>query len=273
MISGGTLEEFKTFGIREGSPGKRCIVGAGLKMYLSYRETIEWLEGIKARVAGLGEVGVFVLPTFPALGVAQEMLVGTGVLFGAQDTHWEERGPFTGEVSPLVLRELGCTFIEIGHSERRAMFGETDEWVQRKTNAVLKQGLVPLICTGERTEQRTDLAIDITIQQLRDALGSPSSSETAQEPGAVVIAYEPVWAIGVDKSAPCDHIEPIVAAIRMELSSIWSGDSAVLYGGSVNPSQVEGLLQTGVDGLFISRAALNIDYFFETIFAVANSDN
>ena len=138
---------------------------------------------------------------------------------------------------------------------------------------MLKQGLVPLICIGERTEQRTDLAIDINIQQLRDALGSPSSSETAPEPGAVVIAYEPVWAIGVDKSAPCNHIEPIVVAMREELSSLWSGDSAVLYGGSVNPSQVEGLLQTGVDGLFIGRAALNIDYFFETIFAVANSDN
>ncbi len=273
MTSGGTFEEFKSFGVREECPGKRCIVGAGLKMYLSYRETIEWLEGIRARAAGLGEVGVFVLPTFPALGVAQKTLAGTGVLFGAQDTHWEERGPFTGEVSPLVLREVGCTFIEIGHAERRAMFGETGEWVRRKTNAVLKQGLVPLICIGERTEQRTDLAIDITIQQMREALGSPSSREKAPEPGAVVIAYEPVWAIGVDKSAPGDHIEPIVAAIREELSTLWSGASAVLYGGSVNPSQAEGLLQTGVDGLFIGRAALNIDHFFETIFAVANIDN
>jgi triosephosphate isomerase len=273
MTTGEIFENFKSFGVREEFPGKRCIVGAGFKMYLGYRETIEWLEGIKARAAGLGEVGVFVLPTFPALGVTQKTLVGTGVLFGAQDTHWEERGPFTGEVSPLVLRELGCTFIEIGHAERRAIFGETDELVRRKTNAVLKQGLVPLICVGERTEQRTDLAIDITIQQLREALGGSSSREKSLEPGAVVIAYEPVWAIGVEKSAPVDHIEPIVAAIREELSTIWSGASAVLYGGSVNRSQAEELLQTGVDGLFIGRAALNLDHFFEIVFAVANSDN
>jgi len=273
MTSEGTFEKFNSFGVREDCPEKRCIVGAGLKMYLSYWETIEWLEGIKARVAGLGEVGVFVLPTFPALNVAQKTLVGTDVLFGAQDTHWEERGPFTGEVSPLALREVGCTFIEIGHAERRAMFGETDEWVRRKTSAVLKQGLIPLICIGERTKQRTDLAIDITIQQMREALGCPSSSENAPEPRAVVIAYEPVWAIGEDKSAPVDHIKPVVAAIREELSTVWSGASAVLYGGSVNPSEADELLQTGVDGLFIGRAALNLDHFFEIIFAVANSDN
>jgi triosephosphate isomerase len=273
MTTGDVFEEFKSFGIREDYPGKRCIVGAGLKMYLSYRETIEWLEGVKERVARLGEVGVFVLPTFPALSVAQKTLVDTGVLFGAQDTHWEERGPYTGEVSPLVLRELGCTFIEIGHAERRAMFGETDEWVRRKTNAVLKQGLIPLICIGECTEQPTDLVIDIAIQQLREALGSTSRRENAAEPGAVVLAYEPVWAIGADKSAPIDHIEPVVTAIREELSTLWGGASAVLYGGSVKPSQAEELLQTGVDGLFIGRAALNIDHFFETIFAVANKDN
>jgi triosephosphate isomerase len=273
MTIGEVFEEFNFFGVREEFPGKRCIVGAGLKMYLSYQETIEWLEGIKARVGRLGEVGVFVLPTFPALGVAQQTLAGTGVLFGAQDTHWEERGPFTGEVSPLVLRELGCTFIEIGHSERREMFGETDECVQRKTKAVLKQGLIPLICVGERTKQPTDLAIDITIQQLREALGGASTSEKAPKNRAVVIAYEPVWAIGVDQSAPVDHIEPVVAAIREELFTLWSGTSAILYGGSVNPNQAEGLIQTGVDGLFIGRAALNIDHFFETIFAVANRDN
>jgi triosephosphate isomerase len=242
-------------------------------MYLSYWETIEWLEGIRARAAGLAEVGVFVLPTFPALSVAKNTLAGTGILFGAQDTHWEERGPFTGEVSPMVLRELGCTFIEIGHAERRAMFGETDEWVRRKTSAVLKQGLVPLICIGERTEQPTDLAIDITIQQMREALRDHSSRENAPTVGAIVLAYEPVWAIGVDKCAPVDHIKSVVAAIREELSTLWSGTSAVLYGGSVNPSQAEKLIQTGVDGLFVGRAALNIDNFFEIIFAVANSEN
>jgi triosephosphate isomerase len=273
MTKGAVFEAFKSFGIREHYPKKRCIVGAGLKMYLSYRETIEWLEGIKARVAALGEVGVFVLPTFPTLSEAQKMLVGTGVLFGAQDTHWEERGPYTGEVSPLVLRELGCTFIEIGHAERRAMFGETDEWVQQKTNAVLKQGLIPLICVGECTEQRTELAVDITVQQMRKALGGFSNSVNGAEPGAVVIAYEPGWAIGADQCASADHIEPIVSAIREELSTLWSGDNAVLYGGSVNPSQAEVLLQTGVDGLFIGRAALNLDHFFETIFAVGNCDN
>ncbi len=201
------------------------------------------------------------------------MLAGTRILYGAQDTFWEERGPFTGEVSPLVLRELGCTFIEVGHSERRTMFGETDEWVQRKTAAVLSQGLIPLICIGEPTKQNSDKAIDFTINQLRSALGGLSNIEKAPENCAVVIAYEPVWAIGADKSAPVDHIEPIVAAIREELSAIWKGASAVLYGGSVNPSQAEGLSHTSVDGLFIGRSVLKIDQFFDIIFAVSNNNN
>jgi triosephosphate isomerase len=273
MTSGDVFEDFKSFGVQEDEPGKRCIVGVGLKMYLSYRETIDWLKSIKARSAGFGDVGVYVLPTFPALCEAQKMLAGTRILYGAQDTFWEERGPFTGEVSPLVLRELGCTFIEVGHSERRRMFGETDECVQRKTNAVLSQGLIPLICIGEPTKQHTNKAIDFTINQLRSALGGLSKIEKMPENPAVVIAYEPVWAIGVDRSASADHIGPIVAAIREELSTIWKGANVVLYGGSVNPSQAEGLSHTNVDGLFVGRSALKVDQFFDIIFAVSKNNN
>jgi len=273
MTSGEVFEEFNSFGVRDNGPRNRCIVGAGLKMYLSYRETIDWLESIKDHAAGFGDVGVYVLPTFPALGEAQKMLAGTRVLYGAQDTFWEVRGPFTGEVSPLILRELGCTFVEVGHSERRTMFCETDEWVRRKTNAVLSQGLIPLICIGEPTKQRTDLAIELIIQQLHEALGGSSINNKAAHSGAVVIAYEPAWAIGADKSAPVDHIEPIIAAINEELRNLWNGSSAVLYGGSVTSSHVEELMQTGIDGLFIGRASLNIDHFCEIIMSVASCDN
>jgi triosephosphate isomerase len=242
-------------------------------MYLSYQETIDWLESIKDRATGFGDVGVYVLPTFPALGEAQKMLAGTPVLYGAQDTFWETRGPYTGEVSPLILRELGCTFVELGHSERRTMFSETDEWVRRKTNAVLSQGLIPLICIGESTKLSTDLAIELVIQQLYEVLGGSSINNEGTHSKAVVIAYEPVWAIGAEKSAPVDHIEPIIAAINEELGKLWNGSSAVLYGGSVTASQVEGLIQTGVDGLFIGRAALNIDHFCEIIMSVASCKN
>ena len=273
MISGEVFEEFNSFGVRENGQRKRCIVGAGLKMYLSYRETIGWLESIKDRAAGFGDVGVYALPSFPALGEAQNILAGTRVLYGAQDTFWEDRGPYTGEVSPLILRELGCTFVEVGHSERRTMFCETDEWVQRKTKAVLSQGLIPLICIGEPTKQSTDLAIELIYQQLHEALGGSSINTKVAHSGAVVIAYEPGWAIGAEKSAPVEHIEPIIVAINEELRNLWNGSSAVLYGGSVTKSHVEELMQTGIDGLFIGRASLNIDHFCEIIMSVASCAN
>jgi triosephosphate isomerase len=268
--------QFLNFGINAGNPEKRCIVGAGLKMYLTYRETQDWLEQLLLRKDEIGQVGIFVLPTFLAINKARDQLDGSSILYGAQDTFWEDRGPFTGEVSPHDLRELGCTFVEVGHAERRKLFCDTDEWVGRKTMAIIRSGMVPIICVGESEKQAVQDAIDETISQVQLALqlsvGKWQTESKREGSNSIIIAYEPVWAIGVDQSAPVDHIKPVVEAIRTEVSKSWAGESAVLYGGSVNPSQANALLQTGVDGLFIGRAALNIDQFFETIIAVSNCE-
>jgi len=130
----------------------RPLVGAGLKMFLGYAETIGYLRELAASAAEFDGVSVFVLPSFPVLAAARELLAGSPVRYGAQDAHWEESGAYTGCVSPAVLRELGCTFVEVGHAERRHLFGESDDMVARKALAAVRCGLEPIVCVGEEHE-------------------------------------------------------------------------------------------------------------------------
>jgi triosephosphate isomerase len=262
-------QRFQTFGLNGRRPSRRLIVGAGFKMYLDFQQTLAWARAIRQRHTALAGVGVFVLPTFPALRGVSGLLAGTRILLGAQDTHWEERGAYTGEVSPVVLRELGCTFVEIGHTERRALFGETDATVQRKTQAVLKQGMVPLVCVGEPADAGVEAAIRHTRCQLRAALEGCGNFGVNRSPlhagPAVVVAYEPAWAIGAEASAPADHIGPVVAALRQELGDLWPGQSAVLYGGSVTCEAIGPVLAADVDGLFVGRASLDPAAFLDIV--------
>jgi triosephosphate isomerase len=262
-------QKIRPFGLSEKWPGKQRIVGAGLKMYLNYQETVQWLSGLRTRISELGSVGVFVLPTFPALGEARAALYGSTIQYGAQNTHWEESGPFTGEVSPTILHELGCTIVEIGHAERRILFSETDEQIKRKTEAVLRHGMVPLICIGENEHQPIQLTINEVIHQLRAALNfSIPDSTNDEDPcfsDSIIIAYEPVWAIGAEVGASVSYLTPIVAAIRKEVTDLWFGKSAILYGGSVKADTAMGLFNSCIDGLFIGRAALDLDQFIKII--------
>ncbi|MGH3139091.1 MAG: triose-phosphate isomerase family protein, partial [Gaiellales bacterium] len=130
----------------------RPLVGAGLKMFLGYAETIGYLRELAASAAEFDGVEVFVLPSFPVLAAARDLLAGSAVRYGAQDAHWEESGAYTGCVSPAVLRELGCTFVEVGHAERRRLFGESDDMVARKALAAVRCGLEPIVCVGEAHE-------------------------------------------------------------------------------------------------------------------------
>ncbi len=148
----------------------RRIVGVGQKMYLTYRETVTWLERLLERSGDMDDVDLFVLPSFLALDRAHTLLSGSGIYWGAQDLYWQDRGAFTGEISPLSLAELGCTFVEVGHAERRTMFGETDETVRLKTAAALSHHLVPIICVGEGQMMEESRAIDHVLQQVRAAL-------------------------------------------------------------------------------------------------------
>jgi len=238
----------------------RPIVGAGLKMFLGYAETIDYLRELAASAAEFDGVSVFVLPSFPVLAAARELLAGSPVRYGAQDAHWEESGAYTGCVSPAVLRELGCTFVEVGHAERRHLFGESDDMVARKALAAVRCGLEPIVCVGE--EHETDGAA-ATIA------GDQAAAVLAPLPSAadVVIAYEPVWAIGAETAADPERVAGVVAEVRRRAAGR-DGGLRILYGGSVRPGEIAGLLAAGVDGVFVGRAATAVSGLREVIESV-----
>jgi triosephosphate isomerase (TIM) len=239
---------------------RRPLVGAGLKMFLGYAETIGYLHELAASAAEFDGVSVFVLPSFPVLAAARELLAGSPVRYGAQDAHWEETGAYTGCVSPAVLRELGCTFVEVGHAERRHLFSESDEMVARKALAAVRCGLEPIVCVGE--EHETDGAAATIVGDQTAAVLEPLPSAAD-----VVIAYEPVWAIGADTAADPERVAGVVAEIRRRAAGR-DGDLRILYGGSVGPGEIAGLLAAGVDGVFVGRAATAISGLREVIESV-----
>jgi triosephosphate isomerase len=225
----------------------RPVVGAGLKMFLGYAESIGYLRDLAACAAEFDGVEVFVLPSFPALAAAQELLAGSPVRYGAQDAHWEERGAFTGCVSPADLRELGCTFVEVGHAERRRLFCESDDMVARKALAAVRCGLEPIVCVGEghRDDRATATMVGDQVAAVLDPLPGDAP---------VTVAYEPVWAIGGETPAGPRHVERAAAEIARRTAGR-DGAVRILYGGSVRPAGVPDLLAAGVDGLFVGRAA------------------
>ena len=226
---------------------RRPVVGAGLKMFLGYAESIGYLRDLAACAAEFDGVEVFVLPSFPVLAAAQELLAGSSVRYGAQDAHWEERGAYTGCVSPAVLRELGCTFVEVGHAERRRLFRESDDMVASKALAAVRCGLEPIVCVGE--ERRDDRAAAAAVGGQVAALLEPLPADAD-----LIVAYEPVWAIDSDAAADPGHVERVAAEVARQAAGR-AGAVRILYGGSVRPADVPGLLAAGVDGLFVGRAA------------------
>lgn len=233
------------------------IVGAGLKMYLGHRETLDWL-GAVARVAeghvGLrrGTVELFVLPTFPPLVPAVHMLSRLNVGVGAQDLSWADRGPFTGEVSGAELAELGCSFVEVGHIERRTHLGETDEMVSKKTAAAFRNRLTPVICVGESQPQAPDDAAEECARQLEAIL---TDSRRSGCTGPAVVAYEPHWAVGAATAASPDYIRVVCARLQSELQTDDAlAASRVIYGGSAGTGLLADLAGA-VHGLFLGRAA------------------
>lgn len=234
---------------------RKLTIGAGLKMYLGNRETIEWLRGV-AEIAKNhpavveGVVDLFVLPGFTALFPAVQMMAGTGVKVGAQDLFWEDRGAFTGEVSGTQLAELGCSLVEVGHAERRRLFGETDNIVAAKMLAAFRNGLTPVLCVGEIEQQDPELAANECVRQLESAL---ASSREADLVGHIVVAYEPQWAIGAAQPADIDYIRLVVDRLLNTVAADrWLASSFVIYGGSVGPGLLT-RLDGVVDGLFIGR--------------------
>jgi triosephosphate isomerase len=240
------------------------LVGVSLKLYLGYADSRRWLAAVAEQAAELAGVGLFVMPSFPLLPAAAELLAGTGVRFGAQNAHHEQRGPYTGEVSPAMIAELGADFVEVGHAERRALFGESDAVVAAKLAAVAEAGLTPVLCVGET--ERGDGSAG-AVDTVRRQLDAGLVRYPAHAP--LVVAYEPVWAIGAPQPAGPGLINAVTAAVRGHLAG---RELAVLYGGSARPGLYPELGPDGPDGLFVGRAAHDVHNLVRIVREVRSAD-
>lgn len=238
-------------------PRPRRIVGVSLKMYFDLQSTLSYVRGVLQLDgdAWNARVDLFVIPDFVTLMESARILEPSSVMLGAQDTFWEDRGAYTGEVSPLVLRQAGARIVEIGHAERRAMFGETDEWAAKKAGAAARNGLIPLVCIGERTHHRiASAAVGAAIEECKPQVNSVLAA--VPDDAEVILAYEPVWAIGAAEPANPDHVVNVTKELR-QLAAGRSGVTRILYGGSAGPGTFAKIAE-GVDGLFLGRFAHDI---------------
>lgn len=236
---------------------KQVWIGTSWKMNKTLAEAQAFARGL----AKDGPAGIqrFIVPPFTAVREVKAMLAATSVKVGAQNMHWDDEGAWTGEISPLMLEDCGLDLVELGHSERREFFGETDETVGLKVEAAVRHGLTPLICIGETLAQREAGQAQAVLEaQVRGALGKLSP---AQKAATILLAYEPVWAIGA-KGIPAtsDYADARQAEIIAVAQDVLGCKVPCLYGGSVNPGNCEELIQCPhIDGLFIGRSAWNVD--------------
>lgn len=242
---------------------KKLHIGTNLKMYKTIAQTVEYLERLKALTEDPEDVELFVVPSFTSLESAGKAVSGSHIHIGAQNMCWEDEGQFTGEVSPVMLKEVGVEIIEIGHSERRHVFGESDEEINRKTLAAIGHGFTALLCIGETGEQKeAGISDEILGIQLKAGLKGLYKENLDQ----LWIAYEPVWAIGVNgKPASAEYASQKHEVIKSVLASLYGNEGygiPVLYGGSVNHGNAaELIVQSSVDGLFIGRSAWDAESF------------
>ena len=237
------------------------IIAGNWKMNTTLQDAKTLVSDMKARLEAISGIESVVCPPFISLAAIGEMLQGSSVGLGAQNMHSEEQGAYTGEISPGMLASL-CQFVILGHSERRQLFGETDDFINQKVKAAFKVGLRPILCVGEQLQERESGRAEAVVEaQLRGGLSGIDS------PGSLVVAYEPVWAIGTGKAATPDVAQEMMAHVRSVLASLYGADAAdisLLYGGSVNPGNtVDYMREQDINGALVGGAALNADSFVE----------
>ncbi len=239
------------------------VIAGNWKLFKTIAEATAMVNELKPLVAGTAGVEIVVAPVFTALSRIAEALSGSNVRLAAQDCYWEEEGAYTGEVAPKLLADAGCSHVIIGHSERRQYFGETDETVNKKAKAAIAAGLTAIVCVGETlAEREADRTFAVIETQLKGGL----AGFTAEMLAKTVIAYEPVWAIGTGKTASDAQAQEVHAFIRTLLVTMFGQASAdamrILYGGSVKPDNVKGLMaQADIDGALVGGASLKADSF------------
>lgn len=252
-------------------PPNRRVVGVSTKMYFSAARTRQYVDELVQLLSAPGgavpdNVDVFVVPDHLTVTTTLGQLRGTKVWCGAQNASGEDGGAYTGEVSPAVLAELGCRLVEVGHAERRRLFGETDETTAKKAAAAARNGLVPLVCIGEVGRDGTGtLAVQECQRQVEAVLAAvPDEAD-------VILAYEPVWAIGASEPAGVEHVVGVTGAIReFDCVRRRTGSTRIIYGGSAGPGLFKGL-KDGVDGMFLGRFAHDPKQFYKTIQEIAET--
>ena len=243
--------------------GRIPVIAGNWKMNKTADEAVELVKQLKTLISGVGGVEVIVAPPFTALYAVQKELKDSLIHLAAQNLFWEEKGAFTGEVSPSMIREVGCEFVIIGHSERRQLFGETDESVNRRIKAALGQGLKPIFCVGETLKEREDeKTFSVIKRQIEGGLKDFGEKEVL----TITVAYEPVWAIGTGRTATPQQAQEVHRFIRETLGRRYSKDLAdkirIQYGGSVTPENVKGLMdQQDIDGALVGGASLKAETF------------
>jgi triosephosphate isomerase (TIM) len=246
---------------------KTPFICGNWKMYKTVAETVKYVKEFRSLVKDFTGVEIVVAPPFTAIHAAMEAARASNVAIAAQDLYWEREGAFTGEVSATMVREAGAEYVIVGHSERRTLFGETDASVNRKTHAALNAGLVPIVCIGETLDQRErNETFDVLDRQIKTGL----DSITAEQIALLVIAYEPVWAIGTGRNATPAQAAEAHGHIRQRLRQWFGGDAAeqchIIYGGSVKVDNIGDLAsQTDVDGALVGGASLDLRTFAEIV--------
>jgi triosephosphate isomerase (TIM) len=243
------------------------FIAGNWKMNKTVVEAIDLVKQLKASLSGIEGVEVAVAPPFTALFAVRKELEGSPIQLAAQNLFWEEKGAFTGEIAPPMLKEVGCQYIILGHSERRQFFGETDETVNRKLRATLSQGLKAIFCIGETLKEREE---GKTFAVIERQIPGGLKDIRKEEMGRIVIAYEPVWAIGTGKTATPEQAEEVHRFIRKRLTELYSKEIAegvrIQYGGSVTPENIKGLMaQEDIDGALVGGASLKSDTFSKIV--------
>ena len=225
-------------------------------------ESIELVKRLKIMVSESKGREIVVAPSFTALSSVSRALTGTSMTLAAQNLYWEDKGAFTGEVSAEMLLDVGCDYVIVGHSERRQLFAESDEWVNRKIGAALSAGLIPIFCVGETLAER-EMGETFSVIERQLTIGLKDVSIT--DPDDLVIAYEPVWAIGTGKTATPGQAQEVHSYIREVLKKIFDEaayDIRILYGGSVKPDNIDELMtEPDIDGALVGGASLKADSF------------
>jgi triosephosphate isomerase len=246
---------------------RKPIIAGNWKMNKDVSEAIELAKGIKEQIKDVKDVEAVLVPPFIDISEVLKITEGSNVSVGAQNCYWVNEGAYTGEIGPKMLKTLGCKYVVLGHSERRSIFKEDDDTINKKVKSALSEGLLPILCVGELLEQRESEQTFLVIEkQLKEGLKDVATEEMLK----IVIAYEPVWAIGTGKTASPEQAQEVHKYIRDLLIELYNASVAdsirIQYGGSVKPDNVEGILsQPDVDGALVGGASLKAYSFAELV--------